>query len=209
MAQPLTSVLPFRRTDRQSPDQESTMFCAEWDLRVLPVDVLEHSISPSTNLHKSIEHVELQAGQGSTETRSGTTPSKQTTGPAPLIEIRSITDITQSAFGLLNTHPTRLDRPDLGLAQRDGNHNGDQRQQVEESEGPVPRFPRGVLMFELSNGCTTFSDIEFRSLAKLELGIMPLGYKFTPKLSDTVESRPSIHRESSDQENTMFCAVHS
>ncbi|KIJ12132.1 hypothetical protein PAXINDRAFT_83358, partial [Paxillus involutus ATCC 200175] len=105
------------------------------------------------------------------------TPSKQMTGPAPLIEVSSITDITQSAFGLLNTHHTRLDHADIDLAQRDGNHNGDQRQQVEQCEGPVPHFPSDVLRFELSNGCTTFSDIEFRSLAKLKLGIMPLGYK--------------------------------
>ncbi|KAF8834179.1 hypothetical protein BDN67DRAFT_915436, partial [Paxillus ammoniavirescens] len=48
--------------------------------------------------------------------------------------------------------------------------------QVEESEGPVPRFPRGVLVFELYSGCTTFSDMESRSLAKLESAIMPLGY---------------------------------
>ncbi|KIJ14346.1 hypothetical protein PAXINDRAFT_79155, partial [Paxillus involutus ATCC 200175] len=85
--------------------------------------------------------------------------------------------LAQSAFGLLNTHHTRLDRADLGLAQRDGNHNGDQPQQFEGSEGPAPRFPRGVLMFERSNGCTTFRDIEFRSLAKLESGITPLGHK--------------------------------
>ncbi|KIJ09600.1 hypothetical protein PAXINDRAFT_17306 [Paxillus involutus ATCC 200175] len=110
------------------------------------------------------------------------------TGPAPLVEIRSITDITRSAFGLSNTHHTRLDHADLGLAQPDGNHNGEQQQQDEEDGVPVPRFLRGVLRFELSNGCTTFSDIEFRFLVKLELGITPLGYKFTWKPSDTIES---------------------
>ncbi|KAF8834507.1 hypothetical protein BDN67DRAFT_985270 [Paxillus ammoniavirescens] len=143
-------------------------------------------ISPSTNLHKSIEHVELQllqsnlgdsaapgsgttragpAGQGSTETRSGTTPSKQMTGPAPLIEIRSITD----------------------------KHNLPSRDAITTATSDNrSRNPRDVLVFELSNGCTTFSDIESRSLAKLELDIMSLGYKFTRKLSDTIELPPPL-----------------
>ncbi|KAF8834404.1 hypothetical protein BDN67DRAFT_976075 [Paxillus ammoniavirescens] len=100
---------------------------------------------------------------------------KQTTEPAPMIKIRSITDTRQSVFGLLNTHHTRLDHADLGLlVQRDGNHTGEQQQQVEESEGPVPRFPRGVLMFVLSNGHTTFSDIEFRS-SQIEVGNHAVG----------------------------------
>ncbi|KAF8833852.1 hypothetical protein BDN67DRAFT_976396, partial [Paxillus ammoniavirescens] len=59
---------------------------------------------------------------------------------------------------------TRLGHVDVGPVQRDSNHNGYQRQ-VDESEVPVPGFPRGALRFELSNGCTTFRDIEFKSPA--------------------------------------------
>ncbi|KAF9223778.1 hypothetical protein BS17DRAFT_118080 [Gyrodon lividus] len=113
----------------------------------------------------------------------GSRRQKQTTGPTPLlVEIRSITDIANSAFSLLNTHQTRLDRADLGLAQGDANPNGEQQQQIdEEDEGPIPRFPRGMLRFELSDGCTTFRAIEFRSLPELELGVTPLGYKMLLK----------------------------
>ncbi|KAF8843769.1 hypothetical protein BDN67DRAFT_896446 [Paxillus ammoniavirescens] len=148
----------------------------------------EYNISPSTHFQQFIEHVEsqlLRSNLGDStvpgtgiEPQLGPRRQKQTTGPVPLlVEVRSITDIAQSAFSLLNTHQTRLDRADLGLAQGDANHNGEQQQQVEEDEGPVPRFPRGMLRFELSDGCTTFRAIEFRSLAELELGITPLGYK--------------------------------
>jgi RecQ-mediated genome instability protein 1 len=122
----------------------------------------------------------VHAGRARGQQRPAQGPrrQKQTTGPVPLlVEVRSITDIAQSAFSLLNTHQTRLDRADLGLAQGDANHGGEQQQQVEEDEGPVPRFPRGMLRFELSDGCTTFRAIEFRSLAELELGVTPLGYK--------------------------------
>lgn len=98
---------------------------------------------------------------------------KKTTGPTPLlVEIKSITEIAHSAFSLLNTHQTRLDRADLGLAQEE---NAEQHR--DEDEGPVPKFPRGMLRFELSDGLTTFRAIEFRSLPQLELGTTPLGYK--------------------------------
>ncbi|KAH0833037.1 hypothetical protein J3R83DRAFT_12027, partial [Lanmaoa asiatica] len=98
---------------------------------------------------------------------------KKTTGPTPLlVEIKSITEIAHSAFSLLNTHQTRLDRADLGLAQEENAEQHDN-----EDEGPVPRFSRGMLRFELSDGLTIFRAIEFRSLPQLELGTTPLGYK--------------------------------
>ncbi|KAG9314993.1 hypothetical protein JVU11DRAFT_4102 [Chiua virens] len=98
---------------------------------------------------------------------------RKTTGPIPLlVEIMSITEIAHSAFSLLNTHQTRLDRADLGLAQEENDE-----QYRNEDEGPVPKFPRGMLKFELSDGSTTLRAIEFRSLPQLELGTTPLGYK--------------------------------
>ena len=98
------------------------------------------------------------------------------TGPTPLlVEIRSITEIAHSAFSLLNTHQTRVDRADLGLA-RDEDNQQEPRQQ-DEDEGPIPRFPRGMLRFELSDGHTRFRAIEYRSVPDLVLGETPLGYK--------------------------------
>jgi RecQ-mediated genome instability protein 1 len=44
----------------------------------------------------------------------------------------------------------RLDRADLGLAQEENEHA-----ERDEDEGPVPRFSRGMLRFELSDGLTT------------------------------------------------------
>ncbi|KAL4072667.1 hypothetical protein V8B97DRAFT_2023421 [Scleroderma yunnanense] len=165
-----------------------------------------YNISPSTHFHDFIVHVEEQLLQSNledstvpgtgldrrlvqTEDRPSRKPSlranrrvqsqrrkKVDTGSISLlVEIRSITEIAHSAFGLLNTHQTRLDRADLGLA-RDGDNQQDQRQQ-DEDEGPIPRFPRGMLRFELSDGHTLFRAIEFRSIPDLVLGETPLGYK--------------------------------
>ena len=89
-----------------------------------------------------------------------------------------VTEIAHSAFSLLNTHQTRIDRADLGLAQEEDEQAEQQR---DEDEGPVPRFPRGILRFELSDGLTTFRAIEFWSLPQLELGKTPLGYKVCPR----------------------------
>lgn len=101
---------------------------------------------------------------------------KVDSGPTPLlVEIRSITEIAHSAFSLLNTHQTRLDRADLGLA-RDEDNQQEPRQQ-DEDEGPISRFPRGMLRFELSDGRTRFRAIEYRSMPDLVLGETPLGYK--------------------------------
>ncbi|KAF9243395.1 hypothetical protein BU15DRAFT_42985 [Melanogaster broomeanus] len=143
----------------------------------------EHHLSPSTHFHQFIKHVEEQLLRSNLEDSlvpgTGIDPQlKQSTGPIPLlVEIRAITDIAHSAFNLLNTHQTRLDRADLGLAQGDANNNGEQQQQIQEDEGPVPRFPRGMLRFELSDGSTIFRALEFKSLPELELGVTPLGYK--------------------------------
>jgi RecQ-mediated genome instability protein 1 len=94
---------------------------------------------------------------------------KGTLGGAPvLVQIMSITDIGQSAFSLQTVRQTRIDRADLaGLAEQDGG----------EDDGPIPRFPRSMLRFELTDGKTTINAIEFRKIPELELGETPLGFK--------------------------------
>ncbi|KAI9573997.1 hypothetical protein HD554DRAFT_2003023, partial [Boletus coccyginus] len=156
-------------------DQEWLADCSDWLASELGLD-------PTRDFDQFVQHVEAQLLQSnladSTVPGSGIDPLlKKTTGPTPLlVEIRSITEIAHSAFNLLNTHQTRFDRADLGLA-----HEEDAEQQPDENEGPVPRFPRGMLRFELSDGLTTFRAIEFRSLPQLELGTTPLGYKMVLK----------------------------
>ncbi|KAF8554622.1 hypothetical protein OG21DRAFT_1484547 [Imleria badia] len=177
-------------------DQEWLADCSDWLSSELGLD-------PVRDFDQFIQHVETQLLQSnladSTVPGSGIDPllvaanpdaarprpsnvrrparqaarQKQTIGTTPLlVEITSITEIAHSAFSLLNTHQTRVDRADLGLAQDE-----DAEQHRDEDEGPVPRFPRGMLKFELSDGLTTFRAIEFKFLSQLELGTTSLGYK--------------------------------
>lgn len=92
-----------------------------------------------------------------------------------------MTEIANSAFNLMGVRQTRLDRADLAEgAQRrreEREAQGLQEEDIEEDEGPIPKYPRGMLKFELSDGATTLQAIEFRSLPDFELGVTPLGYK--------------------------------
>lgn len=64
-----------------------------------------------------------------------------------------------------------MDRSDLAGLAREGDED------AEEDEGPVPKYPRGMLRLELSDGFTTVEAVEYRSIPQLELGVTPLGYK--------------------------------
>ena len=102
------------------------------------------------------------------------TAKKGTVGVPPvLVQITSITEIGHSAFTLRNTRQTRIDRADLaGLAEEDGG----------EDDGPIPRYPRSMLQFRISDGSTEIDAIEYRKIPELELGETPLGYKVWRKL---------------------------
>ncbi|EPQ54219.1 hypothetical protein GLOTRDRAFT_11659, partial [Gloeophyllum trabeum ATCC 11539] len=143
--------------------------CYEYILENLKLD-------PSTDLQNIIHNVEAQFLQSdlqdSTVPGTGLPPDIFTydgmrlQGPI-LVQISAITDIGQSAFSLQNVRQTRLDRADLaGLGQE-----GD------EDEGPIPRYPRSMLRFQLSDGNLSIKAVEYRKLPQLELGETPLGYK--------------------------------
>ncbi|KAI6042873.1 hypothetical protein EDC04DRAFT_2655103, partial [Pisolithus marmoratus] len=149
---------------------------------------LEDSMVPGTGLDAGLVRIEERPvprrprGRGGkpssrvTRKPKGEPRQRHTTGPVPLlVEIRSITEIAHSAFSLLNIHQTRLDRADLGLAVEPQGRQ-DQGQQ-DEDQGPIPRFPRGMLRFELSDGHTLFQAIEFRTMPDVVLGDTPLGFK--------------------------------
>ncbi|KAI0065318.1 hypothetical protein BV25DRAFT_1799030 [Artomyces pyxidatus] len=135
-------------------------------------------LNPATDMDKITEHVELQLlqsdltdsmihGTGMPHNVADVGYHGQLKGPL-LVEITAITDIGQSAFNLKNVRQTRIDREDLaGLAENDGG----------EDDGPIPRFPRSMLRFQLSDGATIMNAIEYRRLPTLELGETPLGYK--------------------------------
>lgn len=91
-------------------------------------------------------------------------------GPHVLVEITAITEVGSSAFQLMQVKAAREERGIVGLD--DGEGDG-----VDEEEGPVQKYPRGMLRFELSDGHTIMQAIEYRSIPQLELGVTPLGYK--------------------------------
>jgi len=73
---------------------------------------------------------------------------------------------------LKNTRQMRIDRADLiGLG-------GEEVQgQVEEDEGPIPKYTRSMLKFKLSDGSNSLDAIEYRRIPQLDLGETPLGFK--------------------------------
>jgi len=86
-----------------------------------------------------------------------------------LVQVLAITEIGHSAFSLQNTRQMRIDRADLaGLTVEN---------EDEEDGGPIPKYPRSMLRFDLSDGSQTLRAIEYRKLPELELGVTPLGYK--------------------------------
>ena len=90
-----------------------------------------------------------------------------------LVEIVSMTEIGHSAFSLQNVRQARIEKADLaGLAGEE-----DENQEDGEEAGPVPKYPRSMLRFQLSDGATVLEAIEYRKIPELELGVTPLGYK--------------------------------
>ncbi|EGN98889.1 hypothetical protein SERLA73DRAFT_53999 [Serpula lacrymans var. lacrymans S7.3] len=137
----------------------------------------EKNLSHATNFDEYIKEVETQllrssltdsmvAGTGLPPNTSEMANGK-ISGKPVLVELTSITEIAHSAFSLQNTRQTMIDRADLaGLAEED-----------EDEEGRAIKYPRGMLHLTLSDGVTKVKAIEYRSLADLELGVTPLGYK--------------------------------
>lgn len=95
-------------------------------------------------------------------------------GPPILVQIVAMTEIGTSAFQLEQTRVAREERMRSGLGNVEGEEDGD----VEvEGEGPMPKYPRGTLRFQLSDGETIIDAMEFRNLPQLSLGVTELGYK--------------------------------
>ncbi|KAF7977500.1 hypothetical protein HWV62_3468 [Athelia sp. TMB] len=90
-----------------------------------------------------------------------------------LVQITAITEIASSAFTIMNVMKAREERGIIGLDEANVAEDDD--------EGPIQRYPRGMLRFDLSDGSTTLKAIEYRSLPQLELGVTPLGYKMRLK----------------------------
>ncbi|KAI0951277.1 hypothetical protein AcW1_008360 [Taiwanofungus camphoratus] len=141
----------------------------------------EFNLNPTTQLDEILRHVDNQLLesdlQDSMITGTGLPQNLADLGNTVLrgpilVQITAITEIGHSAFSLQNVRQARLERADMaGLA------GGDD----DDEEGPIPRYPRSMLRFQLSDGSTILQAIEHRRLPELELGETPLGYKMILK----------------------------
>lgn len=95
-------------------------------------------------------------------------------GPPVLVQITRITEIGTSAFQLEQVRAAREERMGVGIDSEEGEEDGDLEVQ---GEGPMPKYPRGTLHFELSDGTTVFEGMEYRPLPELVLGTSKLGFK--------------------------------
>lgn len=95
-------------------------------------------------------------------------------GPPVLVQIMEITEIGVSAFQLEQIRAAREERVLAGIGDEEGEEDGD----IEvDGEGPMPKYPRRTLHFQVSDGATIFEAMEYRPLPQLGLGSTKLGYK--------------------------------
>lgn len=96
------------------------------------------------------------------------------TGPPVLVEIAAMTEIAHSAFSLEQIRVARDERMQVdGAAEMNDADEGD----IDVDEGPPPKYPRGMLRFELTDGLTSLPAIEYRPLPSIILGVTSLGCK--------------------------------
>lgn len=117
-------------------------------------------------------------------------------GPPILVEVAAMTEIAHSAYQLNQIRVVREERMRLGQTGEDGEGEGDLEI---EGEGPIPKYPRGMLKFELSDGTTTLTAIEYKSIPDIVLGKTPLGFKVwfypfhAPNLTSFASDTPQKH----------------
>ncbi|KAG6862495.1 hypothetical protein C0995_000042 [Termitomyces sp. Mi166 len=96
------------------------------------------------------------------------------TGPEIHVEVIALTEIGHSAFSLNQTRLAREERIKEGNIVDDPEQEGD----IDVAgEGPMPKYSRGMLHFQLTDGTTTVPAIEYRALPQLSLQDTPLGIK--------------------------------
>ncbi|CAE6456826.1 unnamed protein product [Rhizoctonia solani] len=133
----------------------------------------EIGVSPDDfeSLKTHVEEQLLQSNLADSAVRSTGFPDPNSHGiqiKNTLCEVLGLTDIGVSAFTLKNVRQARVDKEDLaGLA-------GD----LEDGEDySIPKYPRSMLRFELSDGSRTMRAIEYRRIPEFDLGVTPLGVK--------------------------------
>ncbi|KAF5339118.1 hypothetical protein D9611_011252 [Ephemerocybe angulata] len=101
-------------------------------------------------------------------------------GVPTLVEIISLSEVGSSAFQLDQVRKGREER--LRAGGFDEYDEGDEEADLEvEGEGPLPKYPRSMLSFVLSDGTTQFQAMEYKPLPQLSLVQTPLGFKLQLK----------------------------
>ena len=142
----------------------------------------EHGLNPATDMSKITEHVESQllmsdltdsmvSGSGLPHDIPGLHKGTLS-GPPVLVQVLALTEIGHSAFNLMNIRQAKIDRADLSGLARGDNENND-----EADEGPVPNYPRSMLHFQISDGTIRLNAFEYKKIPQFNLESTPLGYK--------------------------------
>ena len=96
---------------------------------------------------------------------------------AILVQVNAITEVGHSAFSLKEVHDQR--KEERKIEARGGQLHrvvGNVDQEEEEQKGP-PKFPRAMLMMELSDGFTVMRAMEYKRIPALSLEETQLGCK--------------------------------
>ncbi|TFK33239.1 hypothetical protein BDQ12DRAFT_691470 [Crucibulum laeve] len=161
-------------------DEEWLKECYDWI-------TTDQNLSPTTNLQGLLNALETQLLQsdlrdsmnhstGLPEHVALPTTTTVVEGKPILVEITALTEVGSSAFQLDQIRVAREER------MRTGGEEGEEDGDLEvEGEGPMPKYPRGMLRFELTDGKTTLQAMEYRMIKELTLGVTPLGYKMQLK----------------------------
>ena len=142
----------------------------------------EHGLNPATDMSKITELVESQllmsdltdsmvSGSGLPHDVPGLHKGTLS-GPPVLVQVLALTEIGHSAFNLMNIRQAKIDRADLSGLARGDNENND-----EADEGPVPNYPRSMLHFQISDGTIRLNAFEYKKIPQFNLESTPLGYK--------------------------------
>ncbi|KAK2463433.1 hypothetical protein APHAL10511_004519 [Amanita phalloides] len=152
--------------------------CSDW-LRA------DHGLSPDSNFHAFIATFEAQLlssdlrdsmlhGTGLPTHAARPDTNTILTGPPVLVEIAAMTEIAHSAFNLEQIRVAREERMRAGNTTDDiDTEEGD----IDVDQGPPPKYPRGMLKFELTDGAISLPAIEYRPLPGVVLDLTPLGCK--------------------------------
>ncbi|KAH0585275.1 hypothetical protein H2248_008516 [Termitomyces sp. 'cryptogamus'] len=156
--------------------------CYEWAIDSDP------PLDPEADFHALIKKIDYQIlqsnfsdsmlpGTGLPTNIADTNTKVVLTGQEMHVEVVALTEIGHSAFSLNQTRIAREERMKEGNIVDDPDQEGD----IDVAgEGPMPKYSRGMLHFQLTDGMTTVPAIEYRSLPQLSLSTR-LGYKMKLK----------------------------